>query len=221
MARKDFAKVEAPRSVDRGTKSMRSPWVVAGMLIMVGVSFAGGVMLGEKQGMDKAKYEGKQYLMQRLQTQRHELDMLKKKAEGRNHPVARTKTQGTDLTFYNTLANQKVMPTPLSTSQHRPDSKRAVTDIIRHELAHRGGKSTSGGSFRLQVGSYQHREDADNLNVRLKQQGFHAVVEQTTVPNLGLRFRVYTGPYANRTMAGQARLQVRARMHITGLLRHD
>ncbi len=217
MARKDFAKVQAPQAADHGIKNMRSTLVVAGMLIIVGVSFVGGVMLGEKQGMEKAKYAGKQHLLQRLEKQRHELDTLKKT----KYQSARGKTQVGDLTFYNTLPDQKVTPAPLDASQNSPGRERAVTDIIRRELAHRGRQPASSGAFRLQVGSYQRREDADNLKARFKQQGLQAVVEQTTVPNLGLWFRVYTGPYASRAMAEQVRLQVQTKMHITGLLLHE
>ncbi|MDQ6960834.1 MAG: SPOR domain-containing protein [Mariprofundaceae bacterium] len=221
MARKDFAKVQVPYSAGHGMKNMRNTFVIAGMLIVVGASFVGGIMLGEKQGLEKAKYAGKQHLLQRLEKQRHELDTLRKTAESRKSQAARTKTQVGDLTFYNTLPNQKVAPAPLDTSQNGPGHERAVTDIIRRELVHRGVQSASGGAFRLQVGSYRRKEDADNLKARLKQHGFQAVVEQTTVPTLGLWFRVYTGPYASRGMAEQASLQVQTKMHITGLLLRD
>lgn len=218
MARKDFAKVQAPHSADHGMKNVQSTFVVVGMLIIVGLSFAGGVMLGEKQGMEKAKYAGKQHLLQRIEKQRHEIDTLKKTDEGQDHQVAREKTQVGDLTFYNTLPNQKVAPAPLGTPQNSMGHERAVADIIQNELAHRGTQSASGGMIKLQVGSYQRKADAENLKIRLKQQGFQAVVEQTTVPGLGSWFRVYTGPYANSRMAEQARLQVQTEMHITGLL---
>jgi len=221
MARKDFAKVQAPKPANHAMKNMRSTFVVASALIIVSVSFIGGVMLGEKQGREKAEYAGKQHLLQRLETQRHELDTLKKTADDQKHKPDQTKTQVGDLTFYNTLPNEKVTPAPLDTLPNNPGHERAVTDIIRRELAHRGGQSTSGGAFRLQVGSYQRREDADNLKVRFKQQGFPVIVEQTTVPNLGLWFRVYTGPYSTREMAEQAKLQVQTKMHIMGLLLHD
>ncbi len=221
MARKDFAKVQAPGSVGYDMRNMRSTFVIAGMLAIVGISFIGGVMLGEKQGMEKAKYAGKQRLLQRIKKQSHELDTLKRTDEGQKHQLAQTETQVGDLTFYNTLPNQKVAPVPLNTSQNSPGHEGAVADVIRRELVRRGMRPASGGAFKLQVGSYHRKADADNLKTRFKQQGFQAVVEQTTVPGMGLWFRVYTGPYANRRMAGQARLRVQTTMHITGLLLHD
>jgi len=222
MARKDFAKVQASRSEGYDMRNMRSTFVVAGILAIVGISFIGGVMLGEKQGMEKAEYAGKQRLLQRLDKQRHELDTLKKTNEAQKHQAARSETRVGDLTFYNTLPNQKVAPAPLpGTSQSIPGHEKAVTDIIRHELVRRGVQSASAGAFKLQVGSYHRKVDADNLKARFRQQGFQAVVEQATVPGMGLWFRVYTGPYANRGIAERARLRVQTTMHITGLLLHD
>jgi len=221
MGRKDFAKIQAPGSAGYDMRNMRSTFVIAGMLAIAGISFIGGVMLGEKQGMEKAKYAGKQRLLQRLERQRHELNTLKKTDEGQKHQLARTETQVGDLTFYNTLPNQKVAPAPLDTSQNSPGHERAVTDVIRRELVRRGMRPVSGGAFKLQVGSYHRKTDADNLKARFKQRGFQVVVEQTTVPGMGLWFRVYAGPYANRGMAEQVRLRVQTTMHITGLLLHD
>jgi len=218
MARKDFAEVQAPQLDARGAGNMRSILVVAGMLIVVGTSFIGGFMLGEKQGKAKAEYAGKQHLLDEIKKQRHELDTLKKTAENQKRNPDKAKTQVGDLTFYNTLPNQKVAPAPLGTPQSKTSHKNKVTDIIRHELAHQGAQSGSTGTFKLQLGSYQHREDAENLKALLKKNGFQGVIEKTMVPELGAWFRVYTGPYPNSRMAEQVRTQVQAKMHITGLL---
>ncbi len=213
--------MQAPGAEGHGMRNMRSIFVVAGMLAVVGLSFIGGIVLGEKQGMEKAEYAGKKRLLQRIETQRHELDILKKKDGGQKHRLARMETQVGDLTFYNTLPNQKVAPAPLGTSQNSLGHEGVAADIIRHGPAHRRTQPVPGGAFRLQVGSYHRKADADNLKKQFKQQGLRAVVEKTVVPGMGLWFRVYTGPYANRRMAGQARLRVQTTMHITGLLLHD
>jgi len=218
MARKDFAEVQGPQSIEDGMGQMRSLFVVAGMLTVVGVSFVGGFMLGEKQGKAKAEHAGKQHLLEQIAKQRHALEALKKTARGQKHHSGQASTQVGDLTFYNTLPNQKVSPAPLDASKSGASHENNVTDIIRSELTHRGAQAASTGRFRLQVGSYQRREDAENLKIRLGQTGFKAVVEQTMVPDLGLWFRVYTGPYPDRQAAEQAKLQVQTRMHITGLL---
>jgi cell division septation protein DedD len=221
MARKDFAEVQAPQPVDHGMGNMQSIFVVAGMLIVVGVSFVGGFMLGEKQGKAKAEYAGKQHLLEQIDKQRRELDVLKKTAGNKKRDPGKASTQVGELTFYNTLPNQKVAPAPLDTSRNETNHKNKVMDVIRHELAQRGTQPVSVGTFRLQVGSYQRRNRAEALKVRLEQKGFPAFVQQTIVPELGLWFRVYTGPYPDRRVAEQARLQVQAKMHITGLLLRD
>jgi len=221
MARKDFAEVQAPQLEGQGMGTMRSIFVVAGMLIVVGVSFVGGFMLGEKQGKAKAEHAGKQHLLEQIEKQRHELETLKKTAGNQKRNSGKAATQVGELTFYNTLPNQKVAPAPLDASQSETSHENKVTDIIRHELANRGSQPASASIFKLQVGSYQRRGEAENLKVMLGKNGFQAVVEQTMVPDLGLWFRVYTGPYANRKVAEQAKSQVQTKMHITGLLLRD
>jgi len=220
-ARKDFAEVQAPQSVVHGMGQMRSILVVAGMLMIVGISFVGGFMLGEKQGKAKAEYAGKQHMLEQIEKQRHELNTLKKTAEHQKRNAGQTATQVGELTFYNTLSNQKVAPAPLDASRKESDHGNNVTDIIRHELVRGQTQPASTGVFKLQVGSYQRREEAEKLKNLLGKHGFQAVVEQTMVPDLGLWFRVYTGPYANRGMAEQVRSQVQTKMHITGLLLRD
>lgn len=218
--RKDFAELQAPQREGQGMGNIRNILVVAGMLIVVGVSFVGGFMLGEKQGREKAEYAGKQRLLERIEKQRHELNVLKKTNKNQRKSRTRASTEVGDLTFYNTLSSQKVAPAPLA-MPGRPGHANNVTDIIRRKLAHKERPSTSAGIFKLQVGSYQRRGEAEKLKVRLAQRGFPAMVEQAMVPDLGLWFRVYTGPYFDLAMANQARRQVQAKMHITGLLLRD
>ncbi len=212
MARKDFAKVQAPQLDTQGAGNMRAILVVAGLLIVVGGSFIGGFMLGEKQGQAQAEHEGKQQLLSEIKKQQHELETLKKKAENKKHNPDKNETQVGDLTFYNTLPNQKVAPAPLDISQDK------TNHAIRHRLAHQRKQSEPTGIFKLQLGSYQREEDADALKERLKEKGFQGVVEQTMVSGLGLWFRVYTGPYSNSKIAEQARSKIQTKMHITGLL---
>jgi len=217
MARKDFAKVQAPQLDPRGAGNMRTLLVVAGMLIIVGGSFSGGFMLGEQQGQAQAEHAGKQHLLDEIKKQRHELNSLKKTAAKKKNNPDNAERQIGDLTFYNTLPNQKVDPAPLDTSQDKGRHANRVP-TSQHKLPQLKKQSEPMGIFKLQLGSYQREEDADGLKERLKKKGFHGVVEQTMVSGLGLWFRVYTGPYPNTGMAEQARSAIQAKMHITGLL---
>jgi cell division septation protein DedD len=74
------------------------------------------------------------------------------------------------------------------------------------------------GKFRVQVGSYQRRSDAEELAARFRQAGIPSRVEETQVPELGAWFRVYLGPYTSRAEAEATIKVVQQRMHITGLL---
>ncbi|MCC7326995.1 MAG: SPOR domain-containing protein [Burkholderiales bacterium] len=51
--------------------------------------------------------------------------------------------------------------------------------------------------FWLQAGSFASESDAENLKARLAFAGWQASVQQGTVPDKGIRFRVRLGPYDN------------------------
>lgn len=51
--------------------------------------------------------------------------------------------------------------------------------------------------FWLQAGSFTTEEDAENLKARLAFAGWQASVQQGTMPDKGVRFRVRLGPYDN------------------------
>lgn len=57
--------------------------------------------------------------------------------------------------------------------------------------------SKSPDRFWLQAGSFASGEDAENLKARLALAGWEAAVQEASVPDKGVRFRVRLGPYDN------------------------
>ena len=59
----------------------------------------------------------------------------------------------------------------------------------------RGAKALD--RFWLQAGSFSTEDDAENLKARLALAGWEAAVQEASVPDKGVRFRVRLGPYDN------------------------
>ena len=244
MAARDFAEVSGPAPQGGGGMNWRAMFVVVAGLAVVGGAFVVGYSLGEKRGRMLAEHAGKQRLLDEIARQKKELAKLKKNAAKKGGKPGQTEVG--ELTFYNDLPRQAVTPAPLSGTEeaaasggHRkpssapaakqsakraegePDVGRIIQQTMKEEppRAHAPAPSAArDGDWRVQVGSYQRREDAEALASRARGKGFPATVEQTMVPNLGMWFRVYVGPYASREAARAAQARVRDAMHISGLL---
>ena len=231
MARRDFAEVQAPQAEDKETGSVRRMITVVGLLAIMVASFTGGFMLGRDHEQQKSDQVDKQHLLEQVNKQKSELEALRKMLRRRTVTRNQAATQVGELTFYNTLPKQKVTPAPLSSGRSsgssgtaRPptgDHRSVVESVIRRELSQGRRPQPSPAEYRLQVGSYQRKADAERLKAQMDQAGFASTVQETQVPELGVWYRVFTGPYAGRAEVEKARQQVQAKMHIIGLVLHD
>ena len=64
-------------------------------------------------------------------------------------------------------------------------------------------KAPGAEDFSVQVGSFEHSEQAERLRTNLSQKGYQARVQPAAVPGQGLRYRVRVGSYSERTAADQ------------------
>jgi len=229
QSNKDFAEVQAPQAMPQKAGRAQITAVVGGMMVIVAAGFAGGFMLGQEQGRQKANQAEKQRLLEQIGQQRQELDALKKETEKHSSAPGRASTQVGDLTFYNTLPRQSVTPAPLNDARQpavsgsTPSSKGGARSVVkntsRNEPAPKVAQTLAPGEmYRLQLGSYHLKANAGHFKAQLEQAGFPAKVQEMQLPGLGLWYRVYAGPYASLTEAENARTQVQAKLHITGLL---
>jgi len=74
------------------------------------------------------------------------------------------------------------------------DAERAPAKVASAEPA---AKAVTGERFWLQAGSFATESDAENLKAQLALSGWEASVQQGTLPDKGVRYRVRLGPFDN------------------------
>jgi cell division protein FtsN len=89
----------------------------------------------------------------------------------------------------------KVQPRPVPGERAATPEKQARVDERPAPPPERAGKA--GERFWLQAGSFTAEPDAENLKARLALAGWEAAIQQATLPDKGVRFRVRLGPYDN------------------------
>jgi cell division protein FtsN len=67
----------------------------------------------------------------------------------------------------------------------------------------------AGERYWLQAGSFAAESDAENLKAQLALGGWEAVVQQGTVPDKGVRYRVRIGPYDNSDEIARVKAELR------------
>jgi len=68
--------------------------------------------------------------------------------------------------------------------------------------------ATPGESFYLQAGAFQKAADADNLKAKLVMMGLDTDVQEASLPDKGVMYRVRVGPYSRPDEMNQARNQL-------------
>jgi cell division protein FtsN len=89
----------------------------------------------------------------------------------------------------------KVQSRPAPPERAALAEKQAHADERPAPPPDRAGKA--GERFWLQAGSFSAEPDAENLKARLALAGWEAAIQQATLPDKGVRFRVRLGPYDN------------------------
>jgi cell division septation protein DedD len=90
---------------------------------------------------------------------------------------------------------------PASTSQH------AVAKV----------PSPSAG-YRVQVGSFRDRQQADSLMHRLTQKGYRVAIQPTTIPGKGVWYRVQVGGFPERGTADRLVQQLATQERVAGVV---
>ena len=68
--------------------------------------------------------------------------------------------------------------------------------------------AASGESFYLQAGAFQKAADADNLKAKLAMMGLDTDVQEASLPDKGVMYRVRVGPYSRPDEMNKARNQL-------------
>jgi len=154
-----------------------------------------------------------------------------------------------DLTFYSELPKQKVMPSPLGDTGPAAVQKQRGEDVemyadlpppVREQKAPQtvasverqanaaslpASASPAAGSpdvvYKLQVGSFIRRSDAEVLLNRMALAGIKATVSEAQVPNMGTRYRVFTTSVTGMAQAEGIKSLLREKLGINGLLMRE
>ena len=234
MADKDFAYSE-PQNNDTERSpvpSQSKTTLIAILAVMFAIAcFAVGFFMGEKHGVENNKGQKYEALMKKLEKQQQKIETFKKEAAKAQKPEAAT-SQLAELTFYTELPNQSITPEPLNASpketskpsqpkthpiidEQQTDltlTEKRLNAIIAQEMR------TSTQQFRIQIASFKHMKDAKNFVQLLQKENIAAEVQQVSLANIGIRYRVFTLPFEQREDALQAKEQIKNKFHVTGIL---
>lgn len=226
MADKDFAHSETLQcegSRDRpATKSKAIPIVILALIFAI-ASFAVGFFIGEKYALETSKGDKQEILLKTLKEQQKEIEAFKKEARKWQQIEANTLQVG-ELTFYNELPKQSVMPEPINAPEKPITAKhvKVVSDNIETEkklnTIIEKKMNTSTPQFRIQLASHKQRKYSEDFVAQLKKIGIEAEVHQVNLANLGIRYRVRTLPFKQREHALRTKKLVKEKFHITGIL---
>jgi cell division septation protein DedD len=238
----DFAQVEtrsheAPAPRTQGAKAILL--VMASLMLLAG-AFAFGFWFGHAQGKQTATGEERARLEKQLKQQQEELAQLRKSAD-REREAGVSTTQVGELTFYNELPRQAVLPAPLEPAARdeparpvaaekpsRPaasDSQAQISDILAAELQAKPvaaktptTPATADQGYLLQVGSFRQRADARRFADRFRPLGMTPAIRAAAIAERGTWYRVYVGPFATKAEAEGARSKVNSQLKIQGLI---
>lgn len=239
MPGQDFAQISVQAEVVR-PEDVRPVSATKLMLFAIAVlaltagSFAGGYEFGYKAGEESAQSESKARLVARMEEQKKELNRLRKEAEARGPEVSTT--QVGELTFYNELPKQPVEPAPLSEAAEAPQAEKTpastatgsdmlLKQIIENELkqgapaaASQVDATKAARPFYVQAASFIKESDARAFAAKLQAVAMPSRIERVELANLGVRHRVFVGPYATRDKADAAKASLKAKMNVSGLV---
>jgi len=235
MAKRDFAHVQSQVKKGGGKEKMSAVMIAISLIFTAVLAFFGGYMAGDRQNSTIVLQNEKAALQTNLVAQEKRIVELEQRLAAsleREKPAAKKAAADRvgDLTFYSELPKQKVMPSPLGdTGPAARQSKGAEALEVRAAITRAGirsvEKKNAGGdatntlaSYRLQVGSFIRRSDAEGLLNRMALAGVKAMVSEAQVAGVGTRYRVYTGPHIGLAAAEGAKSLVREKLKITGLL---
>lgn len=233
MTDKDFAYTE-PQSTnnERATAPSQSKTsLIAILAVMFAiVCFTVGFFMGEKHGLESNKGNQYEALMKKLEKQQQKIEVFKKEAAKTKQSEAATLQLG-ELTFYTELPNQSITPEPLTAKEPTSKSKHTKAHVIIDEqqtdlaLTEKRLNAiieqemrTPTQQYRIQIASFKEDSDARKFVQQLQKEDVAAEVQQVSLANLGVRYRVLTTPFKQREHALRAKEHIKNKFHVTGIL---
>jgi len=239
MAGQDFANNESLRQEKMSPPSgnMKVLLLIAVALMAVVAGFGSGFYLGKETAREKVSGEGESKLLAQLKQKEEELSRLRAEVN-RKKPDEAPTTQVGELTFYNELPRQSVVPAPMETeasapspdavppgsaSQKETSPDATLKQIIEQELSLGGGDQKpktdgSASAYYLQMASFQQKSEAEKFLPKVGSVGYSGSVRRVELPGKGTWYRVYAGPFSSKQAAEEARKSVGKKLNINGLV---
>ncbi|EHL32869.1 SPOR domain-containing protein [Legionella drancourtii] len=139
-----------------------------------------------------------------------------------NSEKASTAQASSTHTATNTTAVNAAMQTAINTAATsavkvttpRVPQPSAVKTVDAKPIAPTAGR----GAYSVQVASFKARQDAEHMKGLLTLKGFNVSVVPINHAHRGVWFRVVVGPYANRTLAQKAQIDLARNERLRGML---
>jgi len=228
MARKSHTRARARRKTPKKSVAGKLFLISAGMIVSALAGYAVGYFVDTGKTPSilvprEADNENRE-LLGRIEELQARIQGMKAELDKQKQELKKPATDVGELTFYHELPKQSVTPEPVAETkvepQHKRDEKSMISKVISKEIQKSGKQKPvkPASRYRLQVGSFRAEADATRLKRRLTGWGMDAFVKKTNVPGYGWRYRVYTGPYADREGVDSANLLVVKKLHRMGLI---
>ena len=196
------------------------------ILVVAGVSFALGVMVGQKSGSVPGLADSG--------VEEVRLPTATQVVPAPPTPEPEPANEPAKLTFYDNLP--KGNQAPLGSGINLPPEEKAATSAPKVEVVVKppvpapvaspapepqAAKPavSSQGAFVVQVASFRTEADARKLQTRLGKHGLTTFQERADLGQKGVWFRVLTGPYTDRLAADQVVVLLKAEERLSALVR--
>jgi len=228
MARKSHARPRTRHKNPKKSGAGRVFLISAGMVVSALAGYAAGYFVDTGKSFSTLIQHGtdneNRDLLTRIEELKSRVQGMKAELSKQKQELKKPATEVGELTFYHELPKQSVTPEPVAETKVEPQKKKVksktIGQVISKEIQGQRQKKTAkqGTRYRLQVASFRAETDAAKLEKRLIAWGLNAFVKRANVPGHGWRYRVYTGPYADRKGVDKANLLVVKKLHRMGLI---
>jgi len=185
---------------------------VIGSLIVLGVVFALGVMVGKQLASDAAPVAQALDPLAAIDAQEKAL------ADAAIEEAAAQKEAAEALTFAQELTRPKAVDPVIEPTKGAAPAEPTREERVAKAEPAAAPEPSGSGSLTVQIASLPSRGDADKLVDKLAAKGFDAYVVAADIPGKGQYFRVKVGAFETRDEANQALAELKEKTSMAGIV---
>jgi len=141
---------------------------------------------------------------------------------GDTGPAAVQQHRGEDVEMYANLpppVHEQTAPQTVASVERQANAALSQASVSQASASAAAGSPEA--VYKLQVGSFIRRSDAEVLLNRMAAAGIRATVSEAQVPNMGTRYRVFTASVTGMAQAEGIKSLLREKLGINGLLMRE